>query len=769
MLPESKFPVTGGTMQTEEVVSRAQSSGIDGSPTDSSTLQHHLHHSTHIKCPLPPLLHMAVKQEPQEEEERSRDTNALSPQEDADSSPTSADGKHGHVHDTGHHQMQELEENPGHTVSDLNNKGKPSRGRRKSRWKLKFHHQALPPEYLDHYEASLAQEALNTSPTHVAEPTVPSPAPTSSTSTPSPIADVHGWLQRIAAMQQELYPQIPPTRCPTSSSSQPGGSRRSVITSTTSHSLNAAHHAHNPQSQASSRPPMKYSDLPYMGEITLDNSKPRRGRKPKKADICHLIYKNYGTILPGTPGHEEKRLSPREKLDCRERVSPQIPFQRTDVQNRISSLLEKRLTQESRRSFGLVDKEQDEPLNLCIRDLNQLKIRLLRKHGNVYESGQVKSETSSDGEEIECIGSSYPEPGYRPLDSICRGGGNVNHNNNIIDPMLGTNPGFVYWPNAGVFIHPMALQSQLLYYQKMAQNDKCYPRMAEQTGKEQKIIPKSLYSMMENKSPPLTTPLTTPLATPPVQTTPQTVQAPPPVSPRPKRNVVVQSQGQPTKRKRSAIFIPPMPTENNNNPATEVSICKFKFTGGAKPSLQEKKSLSVDSGGNFRYYSGTGDKSMRGYEFFPREALQQSAGQSGSSTGAFLNAAGERIQPAPCQRTAQEEGRRKRKTRKSLQREKLEQTFKEKGFLIQTQQLESAEGATYCKFRQLRKFTRYLFRSWKDYLPGNVRDLTGVPDSEMADGEPEGDSNVLTSPLAHSNMVDVATGFVEDHRTLPLT
>lgn len=68
---------------------------------------------------------------------------------------------------------------------------------------------------------------------------------------------------------------------------------------------------------------------------------------------------------------------------------------------------------------------------------------------------------------------------------------------------------------------------------------------------------------------------------------------------------------------------------------------------------------------------------------------------------------------------------RKRKTRKSLEREKLEKTFKEKGFLIQTQQLESAEGATYCKFRQLRKFTRYLFRSWKDYLPGSVTDGQG--------------------------------------------
>lgn len=673
-----------------------------------------------------------------------------------------------------------------------------SRGRRKSRWKLKFHHQALPPEYLDHYEASLAQEALNSSPTRLTEPTIASPAPTSSTSTPSPIADVHGWLQRIAAMQQELCPQISSGQCSTMANNAPNQassvSRRSVITSTSSHTLNTTtttiHHNHNqqqsPPQPCQARPPMKYSDLPYMGEITLDNSKPRRGRKPKKADICHLIYKNYGTILPGTPGHEERRLSPRgEKLgDCRERISPHaIPFQRSDVQNRISSLLEKRLTQESRRAFDVGSensaREQDEPLNLCIRDLNQLKIRLLRKHGNVYESGQVKSETSSDGEEVECIGSTFPpsESGYRPLldPLVVRNSAtnNVNHNNNnnnIIDPMLATNPGFVYWPNAGVFIHPMALQSQLLYYQKMAQSDKCYPRALDQGPKEQRIVPKSIYSMMEAKSPPLV-PAPPPPATvqplTPVQTGVPPVQ--PPVSPRPKRNAPL-AQAQPTKRKRSAIFIPPMPTENNNNPATEVSICKFKFTGGAKPSLQEKKSLSVDSGGNFRYYSGTGDKSMRGYEFFPREALQQSAGQSASSTGAFLNAAGERIQPPPCQRgggNGQEEGRRKRKTRKSLQREKLEQTFKEKGFLIQTQQLESAEGATYCKFRQLRKFTRYLFRSWKDYLPGNVRELTGATENEIGDGDAESDTNVLPSPVP--NMVDVPSAFVDDHRALPLT
>lgn len=156
---------------------------------------------------------------------------------------------------------------------------------------------------------------------------------------------------------------------------------------------------------------------------------------------------------------------------------------------------------------------------------------------------------------------------------------------------------------------------------------------------------------------------------------------------------------------------------------------------------------------------------MRGYEFFPRETLQQQiTNAQGSSTGAFLQASGEKIYPAPPleitggtsssdflltpdlpgssianvppEGTSSSSTRsKKRKSRKSIQREKLEQTFKEKGFLIQTQQLESAEGATYCKFRQLRKFTRYLFRSWKDYLPGNVRELSESEQRELQQAE----------------------------------
>lgn len=90
------------------------------------------------------------------------------------------------------------------------------RNRRKSRWKLKFHHQALPPEYLNHYEASMMS---------------PQPSPRIS---PSPAPTIP-----FAANTKSKLP---------------------------------------PEAQTS----VRFDDLPYMGEMTLDNAKPRRGRKPKK-------------------------------------------------------------------------------------------------------------------------------------------------------------------------------------------------------------------------------------------------------------------------------------------------------------------------------------------------------------------------------------------------------------------------------------------------------------------------------------------------------
>lgn len=674
--------------------------------------------------------------------------------------------------------------------------------------------------------------------------------------------EMQTWLRRITKMQQQVA---------VSQANVLNISNNTVASNNhhpqkkSSSSRTAVDQSSNQKPEATRRLPMRYSDLPYMGEITLDNTKPRRGRKPKKADICHLIYKNYGTILPGTPTKEEmmqkSNNSDKAEQMIKEQSINEIPLplplaatlQRTDIQSRISSLLEKRLTQESRRGlFPDDNREQTEPLNLCIKDLNRLKIKLYRKQGNVYESDGLKGQEAfwNDPEKLkyleETCNRAVQMSKTRPVDIEAELLSGISGSSstedlkfkglfNDISPMSlvlqsppderegrcsnesaqessSSEAGLLYWPNSNVFIHPLqVLQSQVLYRQQQQQQQQHKQQKIVQIpdgettpslpggivdmqapNKKQKIIPKSIFALMDNKvatsvenasgsaSGP-TTPAT-PCLSPVSPSPPKSRRNTPPVNinlPSPDNNHRPPSNSstssQPIKRKRSAIFIPPMPTENNNNPATEVSICKFKFTGGAKPSLQEKKSLSVDSGGNFRYYSGTGDKNMRGYEFFSREALQQPPGQSTSPAGVFLNAAGERI-VSPTTRVAspsQEDVRRKRKTRKTLQREKLEQTFKEKGFLIQTQQLESAEGATYCKFRQLRKFTRYLFRSWKDYLPGNVHEIgEGVPpggpdilEAAQIAGERGGD---VVPALNFSLLPQLPAASYAAHQALPL-
>lgn len=520
-----------------------------------------------------------------------------------------------------------------------------------------------------------------------------------------------------------------------------------------------------------------------MGEMTLENSKPRRGRKPKKADICHLIYKNYGTIFPGTP---------LDLVDSTQESLFEKNSKKLDIQNKIiTSLLEKRLTIKSETNEDALppvnaqresprNVKTDEPLNLCVRDKNGVVTVSSDEDGG----GGIGTSKEKLVGHILAHQKMFLSRSKHPSTDLINVAENLkmpipNFHSALLEgkPILPETPstaessGSVYWPNAGMFLHPMAL-----YYQKMMDASavslsNTSPRTSPQLSNSRSpkiLVPKNINQLMK----------TSPL--PPVQTPARPETASSVSSSNSKSTVNSNNHVLPQKRKRSAIFIPPMPLENTSNPATEVSICKFKFTGGAKPSLQEKKMLSVDSGGNFRYYSGTGDKSMRGYEFFPRESLQQSALATGSSAGAFLNAHGEKLaletplqistapdatsanplelisestqssnQSSPLlmaesssmmipsassprsvnssvlrhnpggQSTAFD--RRKRKSRRSLQREKLEKTFKEKGFLIQTQQTESAEGATYCKFRQLKKFTRYLFRSWKDYLPGDLQ------------------------------------------------
>lgn len=642
--------------------------------------------------------------------------------------------------------------------------------RKKSQFKLRFHHQALPQEYLDHYEATqnnlqnkqaLAAKAL--SPALKSLDCVGQSQHTNES--------VRSWLQKISEFHGEK-------RAPSATSTHDD---RNTASSSQPAAVDA-----KKQSRV-----VSYSDLPYMGEMTLENSKPRRGRKPKKADICHLIYKNYGTILPGTP-----KMATENNEKSTPIVESSADSRKTELQNKIiSSLLEKRLQEGAALlasppsivvcpSASADDSPnkllKDEPLNLCVRDRSD-----------------TLTVSSADDDLESVLDSSRSTPLISQLDLTTDAllAANLkmslpNFHSALLEKMPSSSNtpsttsggdlvapnGYVYWPRAGVFIHPMAL-----YYQKMVDAGTSVLPMPTSSpspmpsssgvknpsvdsqpmsglssniknGSSGKIlVPKNISQLLKQEK------------TSPSLMSSKTLTVP--KAPSEASSTSSKSTNQSAiKRKRSAIFIPPMPNESSTNHATEVSICKFKFTGGAKPSLQEKKMLSVDAGGNFRYYSGTGDKSIRGYEFFPRESLHQASLTTASSAGAFLNTPGKRIpvdlsppshglsnellqipelanagmvgvMPAPVvtpqppvhhhHRASHSSDRRKRKSRRSLQREKLEKTFKEKGFLIQTQQLESAEGATYCKFRQLRKFTRYLFRSWKDYLPGELQQ--GVP------------------------------------------
>ncbi|XP_017137918.1 uncharacterized protein LOC108152829 [Drosophila miranda] len=525
--------------------------------------------------------------------------------------------------------------------------------------KLRFHHQALPAEYAAHYEATQGRQPPR--------PVLPPPPPPPSQAH----ENVRSWLRKIAEIQRSAERQQQkqasarkdsPVMRPTPSAAVPPPTKAPEVT------------------LPPKRGALKYADLPYMGELTLDNYKPRRGRKPKKADICHLIYKNYGTIVPATATVS---------------LPVNAPLPETTGHGASSTTV-----------------IPEEPLNLCLRD------------------------QSSDRYSISSGDSDKPTPTTTTATTDC---GSSSHRTTPLSAVKPLTLELVGGQEQPLVASKLLFQPVGLYYQQLMESCSLggLPVPVETIEKDNQLslkipIPSGFFA---NEAMPL------PLAL--------------------------------RKRKRSAIFIPPMPAEHSSSPSTEVSICKFKFTGGAKPTLQEKKMLSVDAEGNYRYYNGTGDKTLRGYEFISRDQQQQqqqhqqqqqqgqAPGQEKlyvdipppstdlslellqippeSPTSSLLLSSGNSLVPATSQHSpassvqspmlaamfpslppvkpSTESERKRRSSRRSKQREKLEKTFKEKGFLIQTQQLQSAEGATYCKFRQLKKFTRYLFRNWKDHIP----------------------------------------------------
>ncbi|GAB6023502.1 hypothetical protein CHUAL_008280 [Chamberlinius hualienensis] len=209
--------------------------------------------------------------------------------------------------------------------------------------------------------------------------------------------------------------------------------------------------------------------------------------------------------------------------------------------------------------------------------------------------------------------------------------------------------------------------------------------------------------------------------------------------------------------------------------ANDISICKFKLVKGLHPVLEEKKTLHVPlpvrsspssspqrqqtpSAAEVVPGSSTASAVSSAFRFNVSSASPTTAPQQPSTSnepmktfkfyvdGAGSNGRKSNVSTLPGGGGVINHSRRVRKrSRKTLAREQLEATFREQGFLIKTQQVSSAEGAVYCKFRQLKKFTRYLFKSWKDHLPleiqGGVENMT----------PPNVNSSVNTAKVSSTN------------------
>lgn len=71
---------------------------------------------------------------------------------------------------------------------------------------------------------------------------------------------------------------------------------------------------------------------------------------------------------------------------------------------------------------------------------------------------------------------------------------------------------------------------------------------------------------------------------------------------------------------------------------------------------------------------------------------------------------------------AQQKVIKEKNAKRTVIRQKLEDAFRTNGFLVKTKQVSDGE-ATFCKFRQLRKYTRYYLKSWHQHLPEEVNKL----------------------------------------------
>ncbi|CAG7833366.1 unnamed protein product [Allacma fusca] len=620
-------------------------------------------------------------------------------------------------------------------------------------------------------------------------------------------------------------------------------------------------------------PMVLMNNLPYMGELTFD-TRPRRGRKPKKADICHLISKNYGIQFPnsyvnvpasspsprvstltssGTTGVSSKstknkpsslpnpsqnngvesnsthHVNERQKFNSNAASSPtylptinwnsNVPpdllplasvnpavLHSKNSSKKISmfpphsyqqQFQQEQLQQLSRLTSEHYAYDSDEPLNLCVRDKEISHLA----HLNLLSASTLDSSSSQGKASASNLFSNFNlkrAGGSRNINSQGKSQAHSKRGGNGNSPSLklsGSTDLVSDDPNlVNINLHLNLSSSKLANCVNSANAHRPMPMGSPNSGGISSESPRtSSVSVQPNggRGPKGRRKRSAMF----VQNSSRTTSSLSPVNSNHMSNNILNHQprqGSPSMNSvTSEAHISPFATTSGN--AAEVSICKFKFTGGAKPSLQEKKMLSVDSTGNFRFYSDkpcASSSSSKNNNNLHQGNFRDEMAQSGDivsphglpksaksmsmcmpvpipplSTCSMITdihspSLPSMISSADLDCSSSSDGghssvmtghgglpghdlagsvnklkiKQKRRTRKSLMREKLEKTFKEKGFLIQTQQLESAEGATYCKFRQLRKFTRYLFRSWKDYLPDNLKAIN--PASQTESGSP---------------------------------
>lgn len=651
------------------------------------------------------------------------------------------------------------------------------RGRRRPRiFKLKFHHQALPPEYLDHYEASLRQEQRQgiVPPTDGFRETRAGPRETITQGLQSGLRNnnksrsgrnqrssrpitIHeaGGAAATEALLRDLLLASPHLQ-------QAALQQAAIARAQSVPSIMLASVAHNPRMSfpnGSLNVPSPDGSImaddrsSYASDMSIDES-PKRGRKPKKGlDPAYLMGRGLGGAGLGNSGAELEAEKSASQMTITEDSAEALARSRS-----FTSLL------------YAAPFDQSEPLNLCVRDESP-------------QGGEFPLTPPCDTNECEISGIKR-EPLTEEENKSSGDTNDQRRNNTSSDPHTPCSPsdypswnlGCNYLGGAPHWIHDYRLKNE-----DGLSSGQSTPSLCSQSSHLPCMSPPT----WPHLSPPPQMPSPHPMSpAPPLSplmhsSNPRQLQAfikeslqqrfeeaaKEQLSPRESFSSRRSERGSPftpgsrdspvksgARRKRSALFIPPA------DPSTEVSICKFKFTGGANPMLEEKNMISVDAGGTLRCFSG-GDRTLsknrnnspnlrlsgkllenlsKCEKDVKKIRLESDTDDTCSLPGGRLEASCSSATTSPTgtleygvqsplgfSSPLEDSPKRKRRSKKSSVREKLEQTLREKGLLIQTQQVESAEGATYCKFRQLRKFTRYLFRSWKDYLPGQMHE--GVP------------------------------------------